>query len=55
MPEIDHQQSSCKLPATRSSVIPKAPFLNLTYLLAIGLATLGWLWLIAWGAIELLS
>jgi hypothetical protein len=53
MSAIDRERSSSQLPATRSS--PAGRFFKLTYLSAIVIATLGWLWLLAWCAMELVS
>jgi hypothetical protein len=55
MSAIEHEQLKSKLPATRSRVMSEGFFLKLIYLSAIGLGTLGWLWLIAWCAMALLT
>jgi hypothetical protein len=55
MSALDHEQLKSKLPAARSSVMSEGFFLKLIYLSAIGLATLGWFWFIAWCAMALLT
>jgi hypothetical protein len=55
MAAIDQERSMSKVPATRSDVARRDFFFKLIYLSAIGIATLGWLWLIAWCAMELMA
>jgi hypothetical protein len=55
MTAIDHEQLTSKASATRSRVKSEGFLLKLIYLSAIGLATVGWLWLIAWCAMALLT
>jgi len=55
MSAIDEEQLKSKLPAIRSSVMSEGFSLKSIYLFAIGLATFGWLWLIAWCAMALLT
>jgi hypothetical protein len=55
MSAIDHEQSSSQIPATRSSAASEGLFLKIIYLSAIGLATFGWLWFIAWCVMGLMA
>jgi hypothetical protein len=55
MSAIDQERSLSKVPVTRSDVARRDFFFKLIYLSAIGTATLGWLWLIAWCAMELMA
>jgi hypothetical protein len=54
MSATDQERLLSKVPATRSEVARRDFFFKLIYLSAIGIATLGWLWLIAWCAMELM-
>jgi hypothetical protein len=50
-----HQQLNGKLPAMRSQTPRFQSLIRITYLSAIAIATLGWLWLLVWCAIELVA
>jgi hypothetical protein len=54
MSAIDQERSLSQVPPPRSDVARSDFFFKLIYFSAMGMATLGWLWLIAWCAMELM-
>jgi hypothetical protein len=55
MTSIDQHQSSSNPAARRRDVAAKAILFKLFYVAAIGLATLGWLWFLAWCVMAMLA
>ena len=55
MSAIDHERSSSTIPATRRHPESRHFLFKLIYLSAIAIATLGWLWLLAWCVMELIG